>query len=230
MQPVRFDTGKIVAQKTVTVPQGIHLEEYTRMMAEIGAKLTTLTTSWHGCKVRLFDMVPPEQLATAKLEQLVKTENVKPGHCYYHAKRKILCIKCKVTYKVFVYGTLKVGEEHNYILANPENGMANLLGNAETVDRWPLVVLPSTGVPYMVPLKGEGYRVAGEVYVVDDKMLEKLDELESVPDSYYRTELDVELLDQPGNSAVPFKAGNYFATHYDERMLRLPYISNFTTV
>lgn len=57
---------------------------------------TTLTTFWHGCKVKLFDMVPPTQLATAKLEELVKTKNVKPGHIYYHAKRKILCIKCKV--------------------------------------------------------------------------------------------------------------------------------------
>uniref|UniRef100_A0A131XE34 Methionyl-tRNA formyltransferase, mitochondrial n=1 Tax=Hyalomma excavatum TaxID=257692 RepID=A0A131XE34_9ACAR len=161
--PKRFDTGKIVAQKTVTVPQRIHLEEYTSMMAEIGAKLllhclqdlpvllsraydqgsdgvtkaskiapsmgavhwsqhtaeyidrlyravgnfTTLTTSWHGCKVKLFDMVPPEQLATAKLEQLVKTENVKPGHCYYHAKRKILCIKCKEGWVAFSAITVK---------------------------------------------------------------------------------------------------------------------------
>lgn len=155
--PKRFDTGKILAQKTVTVPQGIHLAEYTSMMAQLGASLllqclqdlpgllsqaheqgsdgvtkaskvspsmgavhwaqhtadyidrlyravgnfTTLTTFWHGCKVKLFDMVPPTQLATAKLEQLVKTRHVKPGHIYYHAKRKILCIKCKEGWVAF---------------------------------------------------------------------------------------------------------------------------------
>lgn len=161
--PKRFDTGKIVMQRAVTVPQGIHLVEYTSMMAKLGANLllqclqdlpvllstaqdqgsegvtraskispsmgavhwaqhtaeyvdrlyravgnfTTLTTSWHGCRVKLFDMVPPEQLATAKLEQLVKTENVKPGHCYYHAKRKILCIKCKEGWVAFSAITVK---------------------------------------------------------------------------------------------------------------------------
>ncbi|XP_075548690.1 methionyl-tRNA formyltransferase, mitochondrial isoform X2 [Dermacentor variabilis] len=161
--PKRYDTGKILAQKTVTVPQGIHLAEYTSMMAKLGANLllqclqdlpgllsqaheqgsdgvtkaskispsmgavhwaqhtedyidrlyravgnfTTLTTFWRGCKVKLFDMVPPTQLATAKLEELVKTRNVKPGHIYYHAKRKILCIKCKEGWVAFSAITIK---------------------------------------------------------------------------------------------------------------------------
>ncbi|KAL3169564.1 hypothetical protein MRX96_045349 [Rhipicephalus microplus] len=37
--PNRFDTGKIVMQRTVAVPQGIHLVEYTSMMAKLGANL-----------------------------------------------------------------------------------------------------------------------------------------------------------------------------------------------
>lgn len=203
--PKRFDTGKIVMQRAVTVPQGIHLVEYTSMMAKLGANLllqclqdlpvllstaqdqgsegvtraskispsmgavrwakhtaeyvdrlyravgnfTTLTTSWHGCRVKLFDMVPPEQLATAKLEQLVKTENVKPGHCYYHAKRKILCIKCKL-----VSGNYEERALHH--LASQDNNT-----------------------------------VAGKVYTVDDKMMSKLDEVESVPDRHFRVDLDV---------------------------------------
>ncbi|KAH8024339.1 hypothetical protein HPB51_022458 [Rhipicephalus microplus] len=64
------------------------------------------------------------------------------------------------------------------------------------------------------------YTVAGKVYTVDDKMMSKLDEVESVPDRYFRVDLDVQLL---------FKAWSYFATHYDEEMLQLPYIPNFTT-
>ncbi|KAL1426455.1 hypothetical protein MTO96_003454 [Rhipicephalus appendiculatus] len=105
--------------------------------------------------------------------------------------------------------------------------MATLLGDAETVDEWPLVVVPSSGIPYLIPVKGDGYRIVGEVYTVDDKMLSKLDEAESVPDRYYREELDVQLLDQPNEGLI--KAWNYFATHYDEGMLQLPFISNFTT-
>ncbi|XP_037517903.1 gamma-glutamylaminecyclotransferase-like [Rhipicephalus sanguineus] len=132
------------------------------------------------------------------------------------------------THSVFVYGTLKIGESHHFFLEDPENGRATLLGNAETIDEWPLVVVPSSGIPYLIPAKGEGYRVMGEVYTVDDDMLAKLDEIESVPDRYYREELDVQLLDQPDDSEGPFKAWNYFATHYEE-MLQLPYISNFTT-
>lgn len=161
--PKRFDTGKILAQSEVQVPEGIHLTDYTNMMAGLGANLlleclqdlplllsqardqgtdgvtkaskvspslgvicwslhtadyvdrlyravgnfTTLTTHWHGCKVKLFDMVPPAELANAKLDQLVRDRNLDPGHCYYHAKRKILCIKCKEGWVAFASITLK---------------------------------------------------------------------------------------------------------------------------
>ncbi|XP_077483284.1 methionyl-tRNA formyltransferase, mitochondrial [Amblyomma americanum] len=161
--PKRFDTGKILAQEEVTVPQGIHLAEYTKMMATLGADLllkclqdlpvllsqareqgtigvtkaskvapslgaidwaqhtadyidrlyravgnfTTLTTCWHGFKVKLFDMVPPSELVTARLEQLVNNDSMRPGHCYYHAKRKILCIKCKEGWAAFSTITVK---------------------------------------------------------------------------------------------------------------------------
>ncbi|KAH7945932.1 hypothetical protein HPB49_017095 [Dermacentor silvarum] len=131
---------------------------------------------------------------------------------------------------VFVYGTLKVGEINHSSLTDPDNGMADLVGAAITIDKWPLVILPSSGVPYMLDIKGQGYRVVGEVYTVDDKMLAKLDELESVPELYYRTLVDVELLtDHHDDSDGPFKAWNYFEAHNSEEMLRLPYISNYTS-
>nr|XP_054927107.1 gamma-glutamylaminecyclotransferase-like isoform X2 [Dermacentor andersoni] len=133
------------------------------------------------------------------------------------------------THIVFVYGTLKVGEMNHDVLTDPDNGMASLVGEAITTDKWPLVIWPSSSVPYMVDLKGEGYRVAGEVYTVDDKMFAKLDEVESVPESYYRKMVDVELLTgHHDDSDGPFKAWNYFAAQNSEELLQLPFISNYT--
>lgn len=58
-------------------------------------------------KVKLFDMVSPEELESAKLEQLVKGSAVGPGYCYYHAKRRILCFKCKDGWVAFRKVSLK---------------------------------------------------------------------------------------------------------------------------
>ena len=97
---------------------------------------------------------------------------------------------------VFVYGTLKKGEPNHHWLSTTQNGFQKFLGQAETVNRFPLVIASRLGfiefniwnifylrynIPYLMDKPGVGNKIMGEIYEVDDKMLEKLDELEDHP-------------------------------------------------
>lgn len=77
--------------------------------------------------------------------------------------------------EIFVYGTLKRGYHNNDLL-----GDSQLLGNYETLPRWGLISLGS--FPGMLP---GNKAVKGEVYVVDDETLERLDLLEGVAHGMY---------------------------------------------
>ncbi|XP_037617480.1 gamma-glutamylaminecyclotransferase B-like isoform X3 [Sebastes umbrosus] len=47
---------------------------------------------------------------------------------------------------------------------------------------------------------GRGHRVRGEIYKVDDKMLEFLDDFESVPSMYQRTQVQLEVEEWVGKT------------------------------
>src|SRR5216683_3259005 len=81
-------------------------------------------------------------------------------------------------HRVFVYGTLKGGIHNHRLLAH-----AKFIGHAITDQAYRMV---AGGFP--IVLEGGDYAVKGEVYEVDDAMLERLDQLEG-----YRGE------DNPGN-------------------------------
>ncbi|KAK8785041.1 hypothetical protein V5799_008587 [Amblyomma americanum] len=100
-------------------------------------------------------------------------------------------------HSVFVYGTLKSGESFNHVLTDATKGQASLVGPAKTVKKWPLVLVSSLEIPCLLPYEGQGHEVFGEVYDVDDRMLEFLDRIESHPDFYARSLEDVELLTHP---------------------------------
>ena len=81
------------------------------------------------------------------------------------------------TSKVFVYGTLKRGRHNNSIL-----GPSQFLGVFLTERRF--TMYDGKGFPYVVP---EGSTsVIGELYEVDDKILERLDWLEGVRANHYK--------------------------------------------
>lgn len=87
------------------------------------------------------------------------------------------------THRVFVYGTLKRGfPNHEYMTG------ATYIGDAWTVDAYPLVVGGAWFTPYLIPEKGQGHRVKGEIWDVPEHMMPALDELESVhlPNGYRR--------------------------------------------
>ena len=58
---------------------------------------------------------------------------------------------------MFVYGTLKNGQPNSYILqAAIDKSQAKFLGQATTVDCWPLIVYSSFNVPFLLDCKGTG--------------------------------------------------------------------------
>jgi len=106
-------------------------------------------------------------------------------------------------HRVFVYGTLKRGfPNHHYM-----DGAA-YLGDARTVDAYPLVVGGRWFTPYLIPERGSGHRVKGELWEVPQNLMPALDELESVhlPTGYRRALVPV-VVDA---SASPAEAWAYF--------------------
>jgi gamma-glutamylcyclotransferase (GGCT)/AIG2-like uncharacterized protein YtfP len=77
--------------------------------------------------------------------------------------------------EVFVYGTLKREQHNNDLMRDSQ-----FLGEYETDPRWGLVTLGS--FPGMVP---GNLAVKGEVFLVDDDILEALDLLEGVDHGLY---------------------------------------------
>ncbi|CAI9724073.1 Hypothetical predicted protein [Octopus vulgaris] len=93
--------------------------------------------------------------------------------------------------RVFVYGTLKRGQPNHFVLENVTHGLAKFIGDATTALRYPLVVASQYNIPFLLPFEGKGNFISGEVYDVDEKMLKRLDELESHPDTYKREKISV---------------------------------------
>ncbi|XP_072304769.1 gamma-glutamylaminecyclotransferase-like [Eucyclogobius newberryi] len=89
--------------------------------------------------------------------------------------------------RVFVYGTLKKGQPNSHHMFEDSNGKAMFLGSAKTMDKFPLVIAGPHNIPYLLNIPGQGHRIHGEIYQVDEQMLKFLDALESVPTHYQRT-------------------------------------------
>ena len=108
---------------------------------------------------------------------------------------------------VFVYGTLKRGYPNAHV------GMprASFIGEARTVERYPLVIGGEWFVPNLINEPGEGFQVTGEVYQVDDAVLADLDALETVhlPNGYRRFEIEIEPIAPAGSRSMPTKAWTY---------------------
>lgn len=96
---------------------------------------------------------------------------------------------------VFVFGTLKEGFP-NF----PTNRGTRVAGDFMTVDRYPLYLVGERFSPWLINAVGEGERVVGQVFAVDEAALTAMDELERVtePDGYRRVMLEVEALQDGG--------------------------------
>ncbi|XP_063323052.1 gamma-glutamylaminecyclotransferase B-like [Pelmatolapia mariae] len=101
---------------------------------------------------------------------------------------------------VFVYSTLKKGQPNNYRMFDSNNGKAEYLGSAFTTQKYPLVITTEYNIPFLLNIPGQGHRVHGEIYKVDDQMLKFLDDFKSVPMLYQRMVVQLEVKEWVGKT------------------------------
>ncbi|XP_034951424.1 putative gamma-glutamylcyclotransferase CG2811 [Chelonus insularis] len=138
-------------------------------------------------------------------------------------------------HRVFLYGTLKRGEPNHDLIRDTANGYAKFLGVGRTVNKYPLVIATKYNIPFLLHKPGVGHHVLGEVYDVDSKMLEKMDQLEEHPTFYTRIEDDVLLApDKPNfefddGISCATRAGIYFLPKFKDSLLEKPMYSNYSS-
>lgn len=93
---------------------------------------------------------------------------------------------------IFVYGTLKRGFANHALMQG-----GTYIGEATTRLTYPMVVQGKHFSPVIIPEPGQGHRIKGEIWRVDDAHLAKLDILEGVhlPTGYIREKIEVEMKD-----------------------------------
>lgn len=97
--------------------------------------------------------------------------------------------------QIFVYGTLKRGQPNHYRMCDSSNGKAEFLATACTSQKYPLVIATKHNIPFLLNISGNGHRIQGEIYKVDEQMLKFLDDFEAVPTMYQRTPIIVEVME-----------------------------------
>ena len=102
---------------------------------------------------------------------------------------------------VAVYGTLKQGHGNNSVM-----GVSKLISKGKTLNKYPMV---ESGIPYVLPRKGEGHNIVVETYLVDKNDMYSIDSLEGHPSHYVRRKTHVRLDD--GVTIV--RAWLYFMPH-----------------
>lgn len=132
---------------------------------------------------------------------------------------------------VFVYGTLKKGQPNNYRMFDLSNGKAEFLASAHTTQKYPLVIAGKYNIPFLLNLPGQGHQVRGEIYKVDDQMLEFLDDFESCPEMYQRTLVKLEVEEWMGEEKLASgsitEAFVYSTRTYQPEWLSLPCYENY---
>ena len=130
-------------------------------------------------------------------------------------------------HRVFVYGTLKRGL-HNHVLL--ERARASFVGAARTTRPSFAMLLADAGYPYVVKTTTDARAIDGEVYVVDDDTLERLDALEEIATGMYsRESVEVTMTGTPGTPAAEttaLEAFWYLAGSRDD-LERLPRIDAY---
>lgn len=106
---------------------------------------------------------------------------------------------------IFVYGTLKKGQPNHYRMLDSANGKTHFLASACTTQKYPLVIAGKYNIPYLLDVPGQGHRIQGEIYKVDERMLTFLDDFEMVPTQYQRVPVELEVKEAQGHEAL--KAG-----------------------
>ncbi|XP_007501401.1 gamma-glutamylaminecyclotransferase [Monodelphis domestica] len=140
---------------------------------------------------------------------------------------------------IFLYGTLKKDQPNHSFINNSACGRAEFEGLGRTVDPYPLVIGSKNNIPFLLNVPGKGHHVTGEIYSVDDQMLQFLDEFEGCPDTYQRTPVRIEILEWEGKSSAPeerpavnsiMECFVYSTTNYPPEWINLPYHDNYDSL
>ncbi|XP_015121544.1 putative gamma-glutamylcyclotransferase CG2811 [Diachasma alloeum] len=136
--------------------------------------------------------------------------------------------------RVFVYGTLKRGQPNHELLTSSSNGYAKFIGIGKTLYKYPLVIASKYNIPFLLKQPGVGHQILGELYHVDSKMMDKLDELEKHPSFYVRTEEDIIMARDKKDVNIEkigcvTKAWTYFLPKFKSNLLELPMYSSYTS-
>ncbi|XP_034614100.1 gamma-glutamylaminecyclotransferase [Trachemys scripta elegans] len=140
---------------------------------------------------------------------------------------------------VFVYGTLKKGQPNYQHMINGTHGRTKFQGRGRTVEKYPLVIAGKYNIPFLLNIPGTGHHVTGEIYSVDDQMLQFLDEFEGCPDMYQRTPARIVVVEWEGKSSAPeerpavnsiMECFVYSTTTYQPEWINLPYYDNYDSL
>jgi gamma-glutamylaminecyclotransferase len=94
--------------------------------------------------------------------------------------------------KVFAFGTLKRG----FPLHAEGLSGAVFVGDYKTRECYPMIIAGRWFAPMMFNEPGIGFHIIGELYAIDDKVLAKLDHMESVGiPGNFRVQIEVEPID-----------------------------------
>eukprot|EP00079_Xenopus_tropicalis_P011355 XP_002937126.1 PREDICTED: gamma-glutamylaminecyclotransferase [Xenopus tropicalis] len=139
---------------------------------------------------------------------------------------------------IFVYGTLKRGQPNHTVMTCYKHGKAVFKGMGKTVEKYPLVIAEEANIPFLLNIPGTGRRIIGEIYSVDDSMLQFLDDFEGCPNWYQRTSQGIEILEWDGTEDSPEERPAvksiitcflYSTTCYQPHWLQLPYHKCYDT-
>ena len=122
-------------------------------------------------------------------------------------------------FNVFVYGTLKTDFPNHYLMKDHDGKLSKLVKPGKTLNKFPLVVASFCRIPFLLNSPGVGYNVEGEVYSVNRKMLQFLDEFEGHPQLYTRSSIEIQL-DEPLDSGKKvLSCGCYMLNNFKDELL-----------
>mmetsp|Transcript_26538 Transcript_26538/g.66530 ORF Transcript_26538/g.66530 Transcript_26538/m.66530 type:complete len:156 (+) Transcript_26538:359-826(+) len=131
------------------------------------------------------------------------------------------------THYVFVYGTLMHTFPNHFHVDS-----ADYLGDFQTFDPYPLVVGGPFFSPYLLDRVGDGFRVTGELYAVDDATLSDLDALENVGKNYDKRRVAVRRVraaEGAGEKAPEeVQAFVYLKCNYGKELMEAPRMRKYT--
>uniref|UniRef100_A0A2A4JLL5 Gamma-glutamylcyclotransferase family protein n=1 Tax=Heliothis virescens TaxID=7102 RepID=A0A2A4JLL5_HELVI len=135
-------------------------------------------------------------------------------------------------HQVFVYGTLKRGEPNHYWLEDTNNGVGRYVINGHTEKKFPLIIATKYNIPFLLYSPGDGHFVRGEIYDVDEKMLQKLDILEDHPNYYVREKdhIVIKSLESTGEETEKnVLCWVYFLKNFKPELLKRPHLESYSS-